>query len=76
MLATGTHPYDDPLHPKEHALGRVYRAQRKERAPIAELAPDLPPSFQALLEQIIQPDPGSRPQSAKELVAPLKALDS
>lgn len=71
-LATGRHPYDDPEHPDERIEAKVYRATKKLRPPIAELAPDMPPAMQELLERIIQPDPTLRPQSAAELREPLK----
>lgn len=71
-LATGRHPYDDPEHPNELVEAKVYRAAKKQRPPIAELAPDMPPAMQELLERIIQPNSNARPQDAEELVAPLK----
>lgn len=70
-IVTGRHPYDDPMHPNESPFAKVGRAANGDRKPIAELAPEMPPSMQALLEKLIQPDRHARPR-APEIIEALK----
>lgn len=71
QIVTGRHPYDDPMHPNENPFAKVARAANHDRKPIAELAPEMPPSMQALLEKIIQPNRHARPH-APEIIEALK----
>jgi serine/threonine protein kinase len=67
----GSRPYDGATD-----LQTLERAARGEHVPLSELAPSAPPAFRQAVEQLIQPDPAMRVQSASELLDLLMGVPS
>ncbi|MBI3552978.1 MAG: ankyrin repeat domain-containing protein [Elusimicrobia bacterium] len=65
-MATGLRPFDGPDAPA--------RKKAKSFAPARTLAPELPKEFDALLAQVLEPDPAERIADALEFFQELKRL--
>lgn len=65
----GRRPYDGKTD-----LETQHNAIAGNRPPLAELAPRAPPPFVALIERMIDPEPDRRPESARAVIAHLRAV--
>jgi eukaryotic-like serine/threonine-protein kinase len=68
-MASGRLPFDAPT-----PLALLVAISVEEPAPVRELAPHLPLALAALIDQLLNKDRESRPQSAAEVAAALTAL--
>ena len=64
-LAVGTPPFEAANH--YELIRKVGDGERSNLAPLAELAPDFPPDFHALVDSMLARDPDDRPTSAHDV---------
>ncbi len=67
----GKHPFERGNEP-----ATIMASISGEHVPLRELAPDAPDALCEIIEKLLEPDPGRRPQSASELVELLDSLGS
>jgi serine/threonine protein kinase len=66
-LVTGVLPFDGKSAPEV-----MTKVLREEAKPIAEIAPDVPPSIIAFIVKTLSKDPAFRPQSASAFIVELE----
>jgi serine/threonine protein kinase len=64
-LAVGTPPFEAANH--YELIRKVGDGERSNPAPLAELAPDFPPDFHALVDSMLARDPDDRPTNAYDV---------